>query len=117
MGIVLPEAIFGLPSYEHVIQFLRERARILGVVSMPEALFKTSGKGGTHTKVAVAFIEKGAPAPGQDTPIFMADAKWCGHDSRGNRTVRKDKHGNELLLDDVPEIAKRYKALMGRAGS
>lgn len=112
MGIVLPEAVFGLPSYQHVIQFLRDRTRILGVVSMPEALFKTSGKGGTHTKVAIAFLEKGAPT--DDYPIFMADAKWCGHDSRGNPTIRKDPSGNPVLLDDVPDIARRYRALMGK---
>jgi len=48
LGIVLPEAVFGMPTYEYVVTFLRERTKILGIVSMPEALFKTSGKGGTH---------------------------------------------------------------------
>ena len=27
--------------------------------------------------------------------IFMADVKWCGHDSRGNPTIRKDSSGVE----------------------
>jgi len=60
LGIVLPEAVFGMPTYEYVVTFLRERTKILGIVSMPEALFKTSGKGGTHAKVCVVFIEKTA---------------------------------------------------------
>jgi len=110
MGIVLPEAIFGMPTYEYVVTFIRQKAKILGIVSMPEALFKTSGKGGTHTKTCVLFLENGPTRT--DYPIFMADAKWCGHDSRGNRTVRRDTAGNEVLLDDIPIIAAKYKELV-----
>ena len=111
LGIVLPEAVFGMPTYEYVVAFLRERTRILGIVSMPEALFKTSGKGGTHAKVCVVFIQNSRPKEAEDYAIFMADAKWCGHDSRGNPTIRLDAQGNELLLDDIPTIADKYKLL------
>jgi type I restriction enzyme M protein len=111
LGIVLPEAVFGMPTYEYVVTFLRERTKILGIVSMPEALFKTSGKGGTHAKVCVVFIEKTTPKEGEDYDIFMADVKWCGHDSRGNPTIRKDASGNEVLLDDVPKVGERFKEL------
>lgn len=111
LGIVLPEAVFGMPTYEYVVTFLRERTKILGIVSMPEALFKTSGKGGTHAKVCVVFIEKTTLKEGEDYDIFMADAKWCGHDSRGNPTIRKDAYGNEVLLDDVPKVAEKYRTL------
>lgn len=101
-----------MPTYEYVVTFLRERTKILGIVSMPEALFKTSGKGGTHAKVCVVFIEKTTLKEGEDYDIFMADAKWCGHDSRGNPTIRKDSSGSEILLDDVPKVAERFKELV-----
>ena len=107
LGIVLPESMLGNPSYEHVIAYLLDRARILAVVTMPEALFKTSGKIGTHTKVGVLVVEKGAPAAAYD--VFMADAKWCGHDSRGNPTIRNGPDGRPVLLDEVPEIAVKYR--------
>jgi type I restriction enzyme M protein len=58
MGIVLPESILGNPSYEYIIAFIQRHTIIRGIVTMPESLFKTSGKGGTHTKVAVLFLEK-----------------------------------------------------------
>jgi len=112
LGIVLPEAVFGMPTYEYVVTFLRERTKILGIVSMPEALFKTSGKGGTHAKVCVVFIEKTVPKEGEAYVIFMADVKWCGHDSRGNPTIRKDSSGVEVLLDDVPKVAERFKEIV-----
>lgn len=107
MGIVLPESILGNPSYGYVVQYLREKTKILAIVAMPEPLFKTSGKGGTHCKTCVVFIQKETPS--ENYAIFMAEAKWCGHDSRGNRTFRKAEDGKIYLLDDIPTISKRYK--------
>ncbi len=113
MGIVLPEAIFGMPTYEYVVTYLRDHTRIKGIIAMPEALFKTSGKGGTHAKVCVLILEKTESHDSEEWDIFMADVKWCGHDSRGNPTIRKDEFGKDALLDEVPLIAPRYKELMG----
>jgi type I restriction enzyme M protein len=108
MGIVLPESILGNPSYEYLVSFMQKHTRILGVVTMPESLFKTSGKGGTHTKVAVLFLEKKQTK--KDYDIFMSDVKWCGHDSRGNPTLRKDPStGKLVLLDEVPTVPERYR--------
>jgi type I restriction enzyme M protein len=112
MGIVLPESMLGNPSYEYIVSFIQRQAVVRGVVTMPEALFKTSGKGGTHTKVAALFLEKRV---GQKDAyqIFMADVKWCGHDSRGNPTLRKDPStGKSVLLDEVPILPNRYKELV-----
>lgn len=113
LGIVLPESVLGNPSYTPLLTWLLERTTINAIVTLPEALFKTSGKGGTHTKVCALFLQKGVPPTGQDAEMFMADAKWCGHDSRGNPTIRKDENGEETLLDDVPTIADRYRWLTG----
>lgn len=114
LGIVLPEAVFGMPTYEYVVTYLRKKFKIRGVVSMPEPLFKTSGKGGTHAKVCILFVENTQPKLDENWNIFMADAKWCGHDSRGNPTKRKDANGVEILLDDIPFITKRFKELVGK---
>jgi type I restriction enzyme M protein len=111
MGIVLPESILGNPSYEYLISFLQRQATIHAVVTMPEPLFKTSGKGGTHTKVAVLFLQKQAITADYD--IFMSDVKWCGHDSRGNPTLRKDAAtGEKVLLDEVPVVPNRFREVM-----
>jgi type I restriction enzyme M protein len=112
LGIVLPESVLGNPSYEYVLAWMLERTKLLAVVTMPEALFKTSGKGGTHCKVCVVFPKKAKPSAQGDFSIFMADAKWCGHDSRGNPTIRKSSNGTDSLLDDVPLIGSRYHRLM-----
>jgi type I restriction enzyme M protein len=113
LGIVLPEAIFGMPTYEYVVTWLRGCAKIRGVVSMPEPLFKTSGKGGTHAKVCVLFVENTKVKKGEDYDIFMADVKWCGHDSRANPTYRKNKEGKLVLLDEVPTVQEKWASIMG----
>lgn len=108
LGIILGESLFGSPSYSYIIDWLQSKATILAVAAMPEPLFKTSGKAGTHTKVCMVVLRKLRPSDkSQEDLIFMADAKWCGHDSRGNPTLRRD--GDEdVLLDDVPTIAENY---------
>jgi type I restriction enzyme M protein len=57
MGIVIPESLFGSPSYEYVIAWLLAHVRVRCIIALPEATFKTSGKGGTHTKVCVLIAE------------------------------------------------------------
>ena len=110
LGIVLPESVFGNPSHGHIVQWLRSHLHIRAIVNMPEPLFKTSGKGGTHTKVCVLIATRDAGGELPDAPIFMAEAHWCGHDSRGNPTVRLLPNGESELLDEVPEIASRFAA-------
>ena len=114
MGIVMPESILGNPSYEYVISYLLENTRLIAVITMPESLFKTSGKGGTHTKVCTLLLAKEKTT--EPYNVFMAEAKWCGHDSRGNPTMRKNARGEMELLDDVPEITGRYRQLMLEGG-
>jgi type I restriction enzyme M protein len=115
MGIVLPESILGNPSYEYLVAFIQRHTIMRGVVTMPELLFKTIGKGGTNTKVAVLFLEKKSPFF-PDYDIFMSDVKWCGHDSRGNPTMRKDPDtGKMSLLDEVPLVPKRYREVVRNA--
>lgn len=109
MGIVIPESILGMPTYTHIVQYLRERVRIVGVVSMPEELFQPH----THAKTAVLFVKNVPPSP--EDNIFMSVVEWCGHDSRGNPTLRKNADGLEDLLDDVPGVATEFHRLLGES--
>jgi type I restriction enzyme M protein len=100
LAIILPESIFGMPKYNYIVKWLMKNTTITGIVSMPEELFQPH----THAKTCVVFLKKEKPK--KDYPIHMAIAKWCGHDSRGNPTLRRMSDGKLLLLDDVPEITK-----------
>ncbi len=98
-GLVVPESLLSNRSYSHVVQYIQDRAKIIAVVGMPEALFKHSGKGGTHTKTCLLAFEKGK----KQQRIFMGEAKWCGHDSRG-RTIPND---------DLPGLINEFKRFKG----
>lgn len=100
VGMVVPESLMSSKNYRYVTNYIRMGARIVAVVGMPEDLFKISGKGGTHTKTCLLVLEKGNESKrgGGENKVFMAEARWCGHDSRGRRTER----------NDLPEVSKRY---------
>ena len=103
VGVVLPESLISGKSYRHVVQYMRDAAHLRAVIGMPEDLFKTSGKGGTHTKVCLLLLEKREEkARGREHSVFMAEAQWCGNDSRGRSIDR----------DELPEIGQRYREFM-----
>ena len=102
MGIVLLESIFGMPKYRYVVNWLTERAKILAIVTLPEALFQPH----THAKTCVVIAQKTPPK--KPYKIFMCDVKWCGHDSRGNPTLTT-VGSRRVLLDEVPTVAPLYK--------
>jgi type I restriction enzyme M protein len=97
LGIVIPESMLSSSSGGYVVQYLMENSNLNAVVGMPENLFKTSGKGGTHTKTCLVLATK-KTVKKMNSMIFMAEAKWCGHDSRGN----------SIPHNDLPIILKNY---------
>ncbi len=98
LAIVLPESIFGMPVYGFIVQYLMDRFSLRGFVSLPEEVFQPY----THAKTCVLFLQKRKPDPNES--IEMAIADWCGHDSRGNPTLRYGANGPDLL-DDLPDIS------------
>jgi type I restriction enzyme M protein len=97
LGAILPESIISSKSHAYVVQYMQGVAELVAVVGMPEALFKTSGKGGTHTKTVAVVLQK-KPLQSKRSSVFFADAKWCGHDSRGR----------SVPLNHVPQITANF---------
>ena len=102
IGIVVPESMISSKKYSFVVDYIMQNCRISAVIGMPDDLFKTSGKGGTHTKPCVLVLEKCSDHNIKPYEIFMAEAKWCGHDSRGR----------EIPNDDIPAIVENYHKYM-----
>lgn len=102
LAIVLPESIFGMPVYGYVVKWIYDNYRIRAFISLPEEVFQPS----THAKTCVVIIVKTPPS--DDDVIEMAIADWCGHDSRGNPTIRVID-GKSVLLDDLPKIAEEMR--------
>lgn len=94
MGIVVPESLISNTA-GYVVQYLLDNLHVDAICGMPESLFKTSGKGGTHTKTCLLIAHKKEK---NNKKIFMAEASWCGHDSRGNL----------IPHNDLPQILNNY---------
>jgi len=89
-GVVLPESLISSSKHAYVVDFLLQHAEVTSVIGMPESLFKTSGKGGTHTKTCLLTLRKRDGSKTLPSRIYFAEAKWCGHDSRGNPVPNND---------------------------
>ena len=94
LGIMAPESMFCNPSHRYIVQYIESVARIVAIVSFPEELFQPF----THAKACGVIIEKTPTDPENPHQIFMAVAKWCGHESRGL----------PILHDDIPRIIEKY---------
>lgn len=97
LGIVAPESMFCNPSHKYIMNYVESKAQIEAVISMPENLFQPH----THAKTCIVLMRKllDNESMNPDNDIFMAVAKWCGHDSRGL----------EVPFDDIPAIQERFE--------
>lgn len=121
MGVVLPAGVFAsAKTHRYAVQWLTEQVDILAVVDLPNALFKTSGKGGTSTATAVLVARKRKLGENPSSlPVFMAVPEACGHDSRASTLYRKDSQGafllnsegEKIIRDDLPLVAEKYREL------
>lgn len=102
LGMVVPESLLSNKSYRYVVEYLIKHSDLHAVLGMPESLFKTSGKGGTHTKTCLIVATKYGNGQRPTPTIFMAEAKWCGQDSR----ARAIPH------NDLPIIAKNFNTYL-----
>lgn len=98
IGIVVPESLISSKKYAFVVEYIKEYCIIDAVLGMPEELFKTSGKGGTHTKTCLLVLTKKEDIKKHGEKVFFAEAEWCGHDSRGK----------EIPKDDIPHIVNNF---------
>jgi type I restriction enzyme M protein len=98
IGIVVPESLISSKKYSYVVEFIQKHCEIEVVIGMPEELFKTSGKGGTHTKTTLLILTKKDVSDQKNYDLFLAEAKWCGNDSRGK----------QIDKDDLPIIIQNY---------
>lgn len=115
MAIVLPQGVFNNTTEQRIREFISDKARILGVVSLHFNTFKPH----TGTKTSVLFLQKWdsklCPKK-EDYPIFFAISEDGGKDNSGNYIFKKgkdkkviiDKYGHPEINHDLFEIADEF---------
>lgn len=127
MGIVLPNSDLNNSSLEYVRQYIKDRARILAVVSLPVGTFMSAG---ANPQPSVLFVKKLAEDEmetlnAEGYPIFMASITKIGYDLNTKTApilYKKDSKGellkgadNKAIIDtDVPEAIEAFRAYLDR---
>lgn len=101
MAIVLPDGILTNITLRYVREFIKQRVRIIGIVSLPQETFVPHGAG---SKTSVLFLQK-LPfselnrLKEEDYPVFMAICERIGYDIRA-RTIYKKNNLGQLINDE-----------------
>ena len=106
MAILLPDGDLTNSSLGYVRQWIRDNARILAVVSLPQETFVPYGAG---VKASVLFLQK-LPKKElevlkkKDYPIFMGIIEKIGYDIRGRDIYKRNERGEIIKKDGEPVI-------------
>ena len=101
MAIVLPQGRFNNTSDKYVREFIAERARILGIVSLHGNTFKPH----TGTKTSVLFVQKWNDDPSvgplcrkiDNYSVFLAVSENSGKDNSGDYVFLENSDGQHKL--------------------
>jgi type I restriction enzyme M protein len=124
MAIVLPNGMFENPSLEYLRFFIKQKARVLAVVNLPQETFIPFGTG---VKTSILFLQK--MAVGEDTnngekdlskKVFFGRVTKLGYQGNKNGTANykkdefgnflKDKNKEPILDEDFSKIIQDYQA-------
>lgn len=124
MAIVVPDGILTNGTLGYVREYIKQKARIIAIVSLPQETFLPHGAG---SKTSVLFLQKLPFAQlsqlkEADYPIFMAICERIGYDVRGRTIYKKNELGqlvteegkvvnneDEAAIDtDIPEIIEAF---------
>ncbi|GAB4330922.1 MAG: hypothetical protein OHK0038_05430 [Flammeovirgaceae bacterium] len=115
MAIVLPNGMFENPSLEYLRIFIKQKARVLAVVNLPQETFIPFGTG---VKTSILFLQKETEKD-LSKKVFFGRVTKLGYQGNKNGTAiyKKDEFGNllkdknkEPILDeDFSKIIQDYK--------
>lgn len=97
VGIVIPDGILNNPTLKYVREFILKKAKIIGIISLPDEAFIPFG---SFQKTSILVLEKKENEnEKQPTKVFMAKASKIGYDATGKKINQND-------LEDI--ILNRY---------
>lgn len=115
MGIVLPDGDLTNSTLSYLRDWIKNRVRILAVVSLPQEAFIPHGAG---VKASVLFLQK-LPAKGlaglkeADYPVFMGIIEKIGYDVRGKTLHKRNERGEVILKDGHPVVDEDVSEVIG----
>jgi len=107
MAIVLPNGHFENPSLEYLRYYIKQKAKILGIVNLPQETFIPYGTG---VKTSLLFLEKETTNLRQQYPLFFGKVKKLGYmgNKNGTPTYKKDRYGQVISENGVPVLDEDF---------
>ncbi len=107
MGIVIPDGDLTNSTLGYLRQWIKNKAMILAVVSLPQETFIPHGAG---VKASVLFLQKLPPkelAKLKDTdyPVFMGIIEKIGYDVRGKKICKRNERGE--MINEKGEVVHK----------
>ncbi len=111
MGIVLPNGHFENPSLEYLRYYIKQKAKILGIVNLPQETFIPYGTG---VKTSLLFLEKETANTNQQYNVFFGKVKKLGYSGNKNGTpsYRKNNYGQIIYKDGVPVLDEDFSVVI-----
>ena len=72
IGIVVPDGILANSSFEYVREFILERSKVLGIISLPRETFQHVG---TNAKTSIIFLNKTKNKNNNSYPVFLSSVE------------------------------------------
>lgn len=117
MAIVLPNGNFENPSLDYLRYYIKQKAKIMAIVNLPQETFIPYGTG---VKTSLLFVEKDSKNKERQYPIFFGKVTKLGYQGNKNGTplyqkdkngqIVKGKNGYPILDEDFTSIIEAYKA-------
>ncbi len=116
MAIVLPNGNFENPSLDYLRYYIKQKAKILAIVNLPQETFIPFGTG---VKTSLLFLEKDSKNEEKKYPIFFGRITKLGYQGNKNGTpiyqknkfgqIVKDEKNQAVLDEDFSNIIEAYK--------
>lgn len=117
LGIVLPDSILGAPGLEYLRYWILKNMKLISSIDLHVDTFQPRN----GTQCSVLILQKKSKSSKEekenenniiDYNIFMAMVEKIGHDKRGNTVFKRDKDGNEILIDEEIKISDEEKTIV-----
>ena len=111
MAIVLPNGHFENPSLEYLRFYIKQKAKIIGIVNLPHETFIPFGTG---VKTSLLFLEKETLNTQKQYPLFFGKVKKLGYQGNKNGTplYKKDKDGNVIKKNGIGIIDEDFSTVI-----
>ncbi|TDL99645.1 MAG: hypothetical protein C4K58_07065 [Flavobacteriaceae bacterium] len=116
MAIVLPNGNFENPSLDYLRYYIKQKAKVLAIVNLPQETFIPFGTG---VKTSLLFLEKDSKNVEKQYPIFFGRVTKLGYQGNKNGTpiyqkdkfgqIIKDENKQPILDEDFSAIIEMYK--------